>query len=169
MPTIPKPTTTILFRFSGGLGYCGLSSSGSWPLAGILPACMPGEESAQDIAVIKTTQSANIESAFNCICLPSVQQKRRQMQQARKERRKEASRYADHYPQCIQFVWTHRSAEVSEILSSKRQKQRCSSNCLSRNGQGNSACISPLPSPNVPREWASFLGEPSIMLHMLEG
>ncbi len=49
IPTIPKPTTTIFFLFSGGLGYCGASSSGSCPLTGTLPACMPGDESAHDI------------------------------------------------------------------------------------------------------------------------
>ena len=46
---MPKPTTTILFLCLGARGYFASSSSGSWPFTGVLPTCMPGEESAHDM------------------------------------------------------------------------------------------------------------------------
>ena len=61
MPTIPSPTTTIFFRCDGGLGYCDPSSSGSWPLTGVLPACMPGDESAHDILICMEGQPLTTE------------------------------------------------------------------------------------------------------------
>ena len=57
MPTIPSPTTTIFFRCDGGFGYCDPSSSGSWPLTGVLLACMPGDELAHDILICIEGQS----------------------------------------------------------------------------------------------------------------
>jgi len=64
MPTIPSPTTTIFFLFSGGLGYCGASSSGSCPLTGSFPACIPGEESAHDIVARCFASSQVCQAAF---------------------------------------------------------------------------------------------------------
>ncbi len=64
MPTIPSPTTTIFFLFSGGRGYCGASSSGSCPLTGNFPTCIPGEESAHDIVARCLASSQVCQPAF---------------------------------------------------------------------------------------------------------
>jgi hypothetical protein len=50
IPTMPKPTTTILFRSDGGLGYLFPSFSSSVrAFGGSLLIAMPGDDVAQDI------------------------------------------------------------------------------------------------------------------------
>jgi hypothetical protein len=51
MPTMPRPTTTILLRCDGGSGYFFASFSSSVrAFRGSLLIAMPGEEVAQDIS-----------------------------------------------------------------------------------------------------------------------
>lgn len=67
IPTMPKPTTTTACLLSGGRGYWSDSSSGWWPLTGTLPACIPGEESAHDMA------DSGCRFAGECFPTPEIQ------------------------------------------------------------------------------------------------